>query len=1573
MPIKNVITLAFILITAIAYAQDIDSNKKLSYNKQFFIENKGQWPDEVLFMTKTNGMDAWITKTGVVYDFYQLIENEKTSELTSEKGQQNFKDKKGHVVKFNLLQCNKNVIPEGKDKQEAYYNYFIGNDKSKWASFVSLYHEVVIKNIYNGIDIRYYFDNGALRYDYIVNPGADPKQIQFNMEGADQISLNNVGEIVIKTTIGETKQTGLFSYQNLHHKKQAITSFFSKLSPQTFAIALGSYDNSKPLIIDPLVFSTFLGGTGDDCGIAIKTDAFNAVYVSGYTNSSNYPIVAGSYAIFKNNNYDVFVTKLNSNLNTLTYSTFIGGVSDDILFDLTIDSSLNIYITGSTRSSNYPTTINAYDTSFNNTTAYEDVFITKLNPSGSALIFSSYLGGSQKDKSKRIILDKERNIYIAGYTQSTNFPKTAGAFTNSYNNINLFITKLDALGSSLIFSTTLTTIPGSPYSGNNTYYGDLAIDDSSYIYVATNGASNRLPYPGINNNFGPGNHISLLKLDPSCTNPIYLTQFGGNSKTTDIVAAIAIDQSQNVYITGTNMAEGIGVNTFPTTTGAFSRTNTGGYDVFVAKFNQTGGVVYSTLIGGPAQDYVSEINIDENNNAIICGFLSLYSGTILPIFPTTSNAFDTSFNGSDYREDGFITIFNETGSALLYSSYIGGNSIDYAYDLCYANNASILVTGSTNSFNFPTTPGTFRTIISSSSSDAFVFKINKCPFNLNQQPVSQSIVTNNNVSFNVIASSPTTTFQWQQNAGSGFVNLSNAGVYSGVNTNTLNINSINFSKNNYQYRCVATDSGCSINSVHAKLLVNCLFNITRQPVSQNINIGTNTSFSLEASSSTATFQWQQNNGYGFVDISNNSLFSGVNDDTLIINSTPLSFNNNSFRCIVSDNACSVVSNPISLNVNCTLAITKQPVPTSINIRNNTQLITNVNSTNATFQWQQSLGTGFTNLSNSSTFSNVNDDTLLINNAPLSLNNTRYRCVINDGPCSKISDSILLNVNCSLAINTQPVNKNIPAESNTIMSITASGFATTFQWQQNTGSGFVNLTNNSTFSNVDDDTLIINAAPKSLNNTTYRCIVNDGPCSLASSSATLNVYCVSSITRQVNNTNIIIGSNALFSVASANNNATFQWQQNEGTGFVNIYNNSTFSGTNDDSLTLIATTIAQNNNTYRCLINNESCIDTSNSGTLTISCPFNITGQPQNQTINNGGSAQFIVQVDSNVSYQWQQNTGTGFVNISDNSLFSGTNNDTLILNGASFLLNNNTYRCWITLNNCYTYSIPALLNINCISSITLQPQNRTINQGDTTSFIVHSNNPAATFQWQINKGNGFTNISNDNTFNNANNDSLIINKVPSSMNNNMFRCIINNNNCFDTTNNVVLTVNCLLAITQQPVNKSGKVNESTFFCVTSSVNSFVSFKWQVNYGSGFLAIQNDATYSGVNQDTLKIKKISPVFNNCKYRAIVYTTNLCCCSDTSNAAILQVSNIGTNELSNSYFNIYPNPNNGHFLIDELPDNAVITITDLAGKTIAEIKTNDNKINVDLSNKADGMYLVKVESLNYSAIRKVNITK
>lgn len=1497
---KKLISLLLVFIALYAQAQKTPDLKKAQgllhkNTKLFFIENKGQWPDEVLFMTKTNGMDAWITKTGVVYDFYQLVEREKSNQFLETnagyfKQQQTIKDKKGHIVKFNLLQCNKNVVPEGNYKQEAYYNYFIDNDKSKWASFVALYNEVVIKNIYDGIDIRYYFDEGSLRYDYIVHPGANPKQIQFNMEGADQISLNNAGEIVINTTIGETKQTELYSYQNLQHKKQTIQSFFKKLNSKTFAIALGTYDNSKPLIIDPLVFATFLGCSFADDTKDVATDQSNNIVMVGITTCAQmFPTTLGSYRptapIFNYTGKQVVISKLSSNGDSLIFSTFLGAICDSELPSVVLDSIGNVYIGGEVKvGSSFPTTlgcydsINAYPTSGfpTNYTAY-DGFITKLNSTGSALVYSTFFGGGWAESIKDIAIDNLGNAYVIGTGGS--IPTTIGSYDISTSGG--FLAKLNPSGSALVFCTSFKATPRS-----------IAIDNFGNAIIAGNASNSLITTSGSYDPTynGGGEDGFILKFNNIGSSLVFSTFIGGTNA--EYINSVKTDSLGTIYFAGYTYS-----GNFPTTLNAYDSSWNGGTDIVLGKLNSTGSnLSYSTFIGTTGYDYGNAVAIDNTGNMHLTGYTSSAN------YPTTTGSFDRSFNGG--YSDVLFTKLNNTGSQIMYSTYLGGQSSDEAKQIVFDNNKNIIIAGNTSSNNFPVTAGAFDTDTNSSGGDIFIAKFKNCIFSVNS--LSNQVVTMGSGATFIVSGSYAAgaTFQWQQNNGTGFTNLSNVGPFTGTTSNTLNISSTNFSFNNTQYRCIVSNGACGITSDTAILTINCLFNITRQATNQTINQGSNTQFSVAASSPTASYQWQQNTGTGFVNLVNNAIFSNVIDDTLIINATPITFNNTSFRCIVTDNACSVTSNAVNLTVNCTLAVSRQPIPLSILVNSNNQFSVATNTPGATFQWQQSLGTGFSNLSNNTVFSNVNDDTLIITNTLLSLNNTRYRCIITNGPCSKTSDSVSLNVNCFLTVNTQPVNKNIPAESNTIISVNASGFAPAFQWQQNTGSGFVNLTNNSTFSNVNDDTLLINNANYNLNNSTYRCIITDGPCSITSNAATLLVYCISSITRQVANSNTYLGNNALFSLTCSNNSATFQWQQNTGPGFVNIINGTQFSGANDDTLIITNTTLLQNNNIYRCLVSTGSCIDTSSIGTLTVSCNLNFVTQPVNQSVINGSNAQFIATSNKvNAIYQWQQNTGTGFVNIFNTSLFSGVNNDTLTLSGASFSLNNSSYRCKINENGCFDSSNIAVLTINCPSSITLQPNSQTTNISNNISFIVNSNNPTAAFQWQVNTGTGFINLNNNTQFSGVNNDTLAINNVSFAQNNHLYRCIINNNGCPDTSANANLTVNCNLSITSQPVNKNIAIGNNALFVVNSNY-TLAQFQWQINNGTGFVNLNNNSTYSGCNDDSLIVNGVSMSLNNTSYRCVVSYLG---CSINSNNVLLTVNCVGfiINQPNNVTANIATN--------------------------------------------------------------------
>lgn len=233
-----------------------------SQDKHFFIENKGQWHPDVLYLARMGGLDAWITKYGVNYTFFKIEKDPNAAKHDESIPHGKLKHDElensillGHRVLFELQNHNPSPQREGRQKQEGYYNYLIGNDPSKHATYVGLYKEAVVKNVYNGIDLRYYFDRGMLRYDYVVHPGADPSQIKFQLKGSDRTYLNKEGNIVFTTRFGEVAMAELKTYQG---ENKSIASRFVRHG-ETWQIALGEYDKTRPLIIDPLIYSTYLG------------------------------------------------------------------------------------------------------------------------------------------------------------------------------------------------------------------------------------------------------------------------------------------------------------------------------------------------------------------------------------------------------------------------------------------------------------------------------------------------------------------------------------------------------------------------------------------------------------------------------------------------------------------------------------------------------------------------------------------------------------------------------------------------------------------------------------------------------------------------------------------------------------------------------------------------------------------------------------------------------------------------------------------------------------------------------------------------------------------------------------------------------------------------------------------------------------------------------------------------------------------------------------------------------------------------------------------------------------------
>jgi hypothetical protein len=609
----------------------------------------------------------------------------------------------GHVVRLRLLGANIHAEPAGLHQLPGFFNYFIGNDPSRHAAHVPRFAEVRLSDVYPGIDFRYYFDGGQPRFDFIVQPGADPSQIRFSMEGAEAVYVKEGQTLAFRTRFGEAVLTKLYAYQGGHPVESRFLAEGS-----TYRIAVGAYDPTQPLIIDPLVWSTFLGVRNTDEVYDIAVDASGCAYITGWTKSPDFPTTPGAYdPSYNGGAWDAFVIKLSPDGRTLVYSTFLGGSNLDQGHAIVVDASGCAYITGVTKSPDFPTTPGAYDPSYNG--GGEDAFVTKLSPGGDALVYSTFLGGSGDDRGSAIAVDASGCAYITGATDSPHFPTTPGTYDTSPNEgFDAFFTKLSPDGRTLAYSTFLG---GSSYDEGSA----IAVGASGCAYIT--GVTDSRDFPTTPGAYDPsynggGVAAFITKLSPDGRTLTYSTFLGGGSS--DYGIAIAIDASGSAYITGTTFASG-----FPTTSGAYDQSYNGGYgDAFVTKLSPDGSTLaYCTFLGGStssARDEGRSIAVDASGCAYITGF------TESSDFPTTPNAYDTLYNGPDV----FISKLSPDGSTLSYSTFLGGGSSDESYGIAIDNSGSAYITGYTNSYDFPTTPGAYNQSYNGfGNTDIFVTKL----------------------------------------------------------------------------------------------------------------------------------------------------------------------------------------------------------------------------------------------------------------------------------------------------------------------------------------------------------------------------------------------------------------------------------------------------------------------------------------------------------------------------------------------------------------------------------------------------------------------------------------------------------------------------------------------------------------------------------------------------------------------------------------------------------------------------------------------------------------------------------
>lgn len=670
---------------ALLFAGQIASAANIS--KSYFIENKGQWDNRAQFSARAHGLNAWIGAGEIICDFHSIAPEKKSNgKLFSAKPENAERPtKKGSVVKMALKGAFRAPEIVGEGKLAAYHNYFIGDDPEKWASGVSLYERVRMKNVYDGIDLALYFEGGSLRYDFIVNPGGEPGEVSLAFEGAEKVETTPSGELLLQTRVGVVEHQKLFAYQNVEGRRRKVSCKFVENGGE-IKFKTGEYDRSKPLIIDPLIYSTFIGSTNNDFPFAIQLDAQGAVYVAGQTWLGDYPTTTGAYEeTYSGGGSDIFVTKLNADGDELAYSTFVGGEVSEDARSIELCSGGEIIVGGVSSSDDFPTTSGAFDEEHN---GGDDGVVFKLSAEGDSLEYSTFIGGSGADKTLGIRIDSGENVYFAGESKSNDFPATSGAFDESYNGeTDAIFGKLNSGGATLAFASYLGG------SGKDAAL-DVELDDAGSIFAGGYTESSDFPTTSgaYDETYGEMKDLFAAKFNSNGSQAEYSTYIGGSDDET--AYCLALDDSGALFLAGDTWS-----SDYPTTSGAFDETYNDTDDAFVTKLNSNGtGLVFSTFLGGANLEIAYDILVDGIGDVYLAGI------TWSDDFPVAGSPYQ-----SDYAEgwDAFATKIYADGESLFYSTYLGGSNEDFAQGIAADARGNIYIVGRTYSDDFPTSNGAY--------------------------------------------------------------------------------------------------------------------------------------------------------------------------------------------------------------------------------------------------------------------------------------------------------------------------------------------------------------------------------------------------------------------------------------------------------------------------------------------------------------------------------------------------------------------------------------------------------------------------------------------------------------------------------------------------------------------------------------------------------------------------------------------------------------------------------------------------------------------------------------------------
>lgn len=649
-----------------------NSPKHVPITPPLFEPNQGQAPPPVLYLARDARGRMEITASGV--DF--RINSSKVS------------------LRFPGA---KPTPAHGQNQAEAITNLFLGNNPNTWKHNIPNYRQVLRPNLYPGIDLLFHGARGALEFDFILAPHANPAlpALAFNHPA----KITKTGDLEIESL----RLPAPVAYQVINGLRHNIPCNFERRANQTIGFHLGNYNPAYSLTIDPTInYLSYFGGSGSELLNTLAVDSSGNMYVAGQTNSANLPVSNGAAQTLRRGSSDAFIAKFNPNGN-LVYTTLLGGEQADEINSIAVDSQGSVYFGGVSLSTNFPLA-NAYQSTKRSPAEATSAFYGKLNPTGTALVYSSYIGGELGEDLDGVAVDSAGNLFLVGSTYSDQYPVTSNSFQPRNNGLeNGFVTKVAPTGDRLVYS---TYIGGELIDQLKT----IAIDTGGNAYVGGATSSNNYPLRNAaqqtRRTGGAGIDACITKLNPNGSDIVFSTYLGGNGN--ELIQAIAVGSDGSVAVVGNTNSSDMPLGPSP-----IQRTLAGGQDMFVHKFTPVGdGITFGTLFGSPGEERGFAVAIDPSGAVYVGGITNSLS------LSTVSGQQPTSGGGID----AFYLRLNPGGTQVQMSSYFGSTGSDQLTAMVADPAGKIYIGGYTSSANLPTVPGAQQRGISGSS-DGFILII----------------------------------------------------------------------------------------------------------------------------------------------------------------------------------------------------------------------------------------------------------------------------------------------------------------------------------------------------------------------------------------------------------------------------------------------------------------------------------------------------------------------------------------------------------------------------------------------------------------------------------------------------------------------------------------------------------------------------------------------------------------------------------------------------------------------------------------------------------------------------------